>query len=311
MGTLPVPVLTPRPSPTGTPAQRSPQQIRDEVENYLSKIQVVLGDAIYWYQRLESLGNPARDPEKQRALIDEHTPRIARLHGAALLIQPPEEALKAHEGVLKAFLERQLWLSAASSYLNQGITLDGIASGQDLVSAQDGLVELAGTFGMEYPVPFPSQRILVSQRHRLVVTYPGDWILGDDDFQVVLIAPPSLQKPDLSGLGPSAQEYGTAFKVWALKNPSGWSLGEADSQSQGFLIPFGRVLSREEVTVNQLPAVQRILMDDVTGWKTLFVVTVKETYTYLIEGGCPEGLFDRCLSTFQGILGQIRLTGNP
>ena len=200
-------------------------------------------------------------------------------------------------------------MTSAPNYLNQGITLNGIASGQDLVLAQEGLVELAEAFGMEYPVPIPSQRILVSQRHLLTATYPGDWILADEDFQVVLVAPRGLQKSGLDGLGLTAQRYGTAFKLWALKNPSVWSLSEADEEVQGFLIPFGRVISKEQVIVDDLSAIQRVLVDDGSGWKTLFVVTVKGSYTYLLEGGCPGGYFDLCQDIFQGILDKIKLTG--
>ncbi len=244
-----------------------------------------------------------------KALIEEHSQRIASLYDASALVALPEEVKAADQELQDALLQRQRWFNQASFQLNQGVTLTGVEPATDLLSARERLVKLAQAFEAPYPADLVPQRTLESLKHRLQITFPGDWVVADLDFQVALIAPLSLQKPGIDGLGLTAQKHRAAFKVWTVKNPSRWDLPEADVASQGFLFPFGVEIAKEQVIVDDMPAVQRILKHPDPDWQTLFLVTVKGDYTYLVEAGCPTEIFGSCQVAFQNILDSITLSG--
>jgi hypothetical protein len=123
---------------------------------------------------------------------------------------------------------------------------------------------------------------------------PAGWIAAHDGLTLNLIASPSLQQPDLGGLGPETWLLGTGIQVRRLRNPEPLTAREAGDRFPALITRHGELIDSRDIELDGLPAVEHSVGSQDGDWTTKVIVTVAGEFTYFIESGCPAALDAAC-----------------
>ena len=284
-----------RPSPTPTAAE------------YLAAAGPLIRFAAEMADRFEARWNRAADRHEQVDLLSGHGRRMAILCRGVGLVPSPAETASLSGLIRDAIQGRHEWVTSAAARL----TCCGTARTPELdameLGTRDTLVRMPGFMpppDTETP-PEPG----VGSNSDLGITFriPADWVLVRSDFEVVLLAPPALQRIGEDALGTGPRPNGSAVRMWTVQRPGQYTLADALRDSQAVLARYGDLIGTEEIVVDGVEGVLHTTENADAQWQTHLAVFALDGRGYFFEAACPSEVAARCLHEAELILQSLQL----
>ena len=144
----------------------------------------------------------------------------------------------------------------------------------------------------------------------ITLAAPGGWLLFRNRVDIILVAPIELQGGGEMGFGVPGWNMGTALKVRRFQHESPWGLEDTAELMNSLLAKFGTRVSDQSSRIADLDAITKLYESPDGHWSTISAATVRDSYTYLFEFGCPADQQDDCAVAFRSILDGVEFTGD-
>jgi hypothetical protein len=140
----------------------------------------------------------------------------------------------------------------------------------------------------------PVSQLFVETPGLGTVAAQTDWIVIGSGVMLVLVAPSDQQEMSLTGTGPSNWTFGTATKLFRIRNSGEWNVEKASK-----VIPVVLGLTSEPTSTESLVEnghnVHEITFEIAQkSWSYHLKFLIENEYTYVAQSGCPTALYSEC-----------------
>lgn len=280
------------PDPTPTPS----------LDEYLVAATRLVSFASNLSERFHSVWIEGDQPREQAALVEMHGRRIAALCRGMGLIPAPDTIRDITNAVSQVIRSRHAWTVEAAGQLECcGTSLTPDLIEEEAVTRRafeqvQAQLESIGSPDLSHDRTWQAEILGLS------LSFPTGWLPVRSDFEVVVLAPPELQRMGVNAIGPSPRPNGTAVRLWTVRLPGTYGLKEAMRDSRSALDRYGTLLETNDINIAGMEGILYQALDDETGWKVELAVFAPGGKGLFFEIACPLEVADECASQAREIL---------